>query len=220
MTEPAQRTSPFGTPALGGPPRRFPRWLLPVGIIGAILLLVVLPAVASYNGLVNKEEAVDTEFANLDTQLQRRYDLLPTLSQAVRAALGQERAVFGQIAEARTRYGGAATPAQKAAASGELESAFARLLVIVEQFPQLQSNERIRDLQVQIEGTENRIAQSRRDYNLVVLDYNRTIRRFPRNLFAGVFGFERKPLFEAGVGTRDNPGVDLELDPTAAPAAS
>jgi LemA protein len=189
-------------------------------VIGAIVLLLVLPAVGSYNGLVNKEEAVDTEFANLDTQLQRRYDLLPTLSQAVKAALGQERAVFGQIAEARTRYGGAGTPAQKAEASGQLESAFARLLVIVEQFPQLQSNERIRDLQVQIEGTENRIAQSRREYNLVVQDYNRSIRRFPRSLFAGMFGFDRKLLFEAGAGTRDNPGVDLELDTTPVPAAS
>jgi LemA protein len=216
------RTSPFGTPALGGTPRRrFPRWAIPLGIGALVLLVLVLPAISSYNGMVNKEEAVDTEFANLDTQLQRRYDLLPNLASAVKAALRQEQAVFGEIARARTQYGGSGGSVQdKAAASQQLESALSRLLVIIEQYPQLQSNERIRDLQVQIEGTENRIAQSRRDYNEVVLDYNRTIRRFPRSMFAGMFGFERKPLFEADAGTRDNPGVNLDLDPTAAPSAS
>ncbi|HVF19970.1 MAG TPA: LemA family protein [Mycobacteriales bacterium] len=216
-----QRTSPFGTPALGGPPRRrFPRWAVPAGIFAFVLLLLVLPAIGSYNGLVDKEEAVDTEFANLDTQLQRRYDLLPTLAEAVKASLRQEQAVFGEIARARTQYGGSGGSVEdKAAASQQLEGALARLLVIIEQYPELRSNERIGDLQVQIEGTENRIAQSRRDYNLVVQDYNKTIRRFPRSIFAGMFGFERKPLFEAAPGTRDNPGIDLNVDPTSAPAS-
>ena len=220
-SESPQRTSPFGTPALGGPPRRrFPRWAVPVGIFAFVLLVLVLPAIGSYNGLVNKEEAVETEFANLDAQLQRRYDLLPTLAEAVKASLRQEQAVFGEIARARTQYGGAgASVEDKAAASQQLESAFARLLVIIEQYPQLQSNARIGDLMVQIEGTENRIGQQRRKYNLVVQDYNRSIRRFPRSLFAGMFGFERKDLFEAEPGTRDNPGIDLNVDPSAAPAS-
>ena len=217
--EPAQRTGPFGAGPAGGR-RGLPRWLVPLGVFLGILALIVLPAIGSYNGLVDKEERVDTEFANLDTQLQRRYDLLPTLAEAVKAALRQEQAVFGEIARARTQYGGARSVEDRAAASGQLESALSRLLVIIEQYPQLQSNERIRDLQVQIEGTENRIAQSRRDYNLVVQDYNKTIRRFPRSLFAGMFGFERKPLFEAAPGSRDNPGIDLNVDPTPAPSAS
>jgi len=216
-----RRTSPFGTPALGGTPgRRFPKWLIPAGVFALVLMLLVLPGIGSYNDLVDKETAVETELSNLDTVLQRRYDLLPTLAEAVKASLRQEQAVFGEIARARTQYGGARTIGERADASNQLESAFSRLLVIIEQYPQLQSNERIRDLQVQIEGTENRIAQSRREYNLVVQDYNRSIRRFPRSMFAGMFGFERKDLFEAGAGTRDNPGIDLDVDPTPAPSSS
>ena len=219
MTIDSHRTSPFGASG-GGARGGLPRWLIPLGIFAAVLFILIAPAVGSYNGLVNKEEAVDAEFSNLDATLQRRYDLLPTLAEAVRASLRQEQAVFGEIARARTQYGGARTVGEQAAASQQLESAFSRLLVIIEQYPQLQSNERIRDLQVQIEGTENRIAQARRDYNLVVLDYNRSIRRFPRSIFAGMFGFERKQLFEAGVGSRDNPGIDLDVNPTAASTAS
>ncbi len=217
--DPQQRTGPFGPRALGGG-RGLPRWLIPIGVFVGVLLLLVLPAVGSYNGLVDKEERVETEFSNLDAALQRRYDLLPTLAEAVKASLRQEQAVFGEIARARTQYGGARTVGERAAASTQLESALSRLLVIIEQYPQLQSNERIRDLQVQIEGTENRIAQQRRDYNEVVLDYNRAIRRFPRSLLAGMFGFERKQLFEAGAGTRENPGIDLDVGPTAAATPS
>ena len=194
-----------------------PRWLIPLVVIGAIVLLVVLPLIGSYNGLVDKEEAVDTEFANLDAQLQRRYDLLPTLAEAVKASLRQEQAVFGEIARARENYAGADSPDEKFDASNELEGAIGRLLVIVESYPQLQSNENIRDLQVQLEGTENRIAQSRRDYNEVVTDYNRTIRRFPRSIVAGTFGFDRRPLFEAAPEASDPPTVDLDVTTTAPP---
>ncbi|HVE98160.1 MAG TPA: LemA family protein [Mycobacteriales bacterium] len=215
-----QRTGPFGPRPTGGPGRTLPRWLIPLGVFLAVLFVLIAPAIGSYNGLVDKEEGVETAFANLDRELQRRFDLVPTLAEAVKASLRQEQAVFGEIARARTQYGGARDVGERAAASEQLGSALGRLLVIIEQYPQLQSNERIRDLQVQIEGTENRISQERRDYNLVVQDYNRSIRRFPRSLFAGMFGFERKDLFEAGVGTRDNPGIDLDVDPTPAPTAS
>lgn len=223
MTFEPQRSGPFGPrPIAGGGAggRGLPKWLIPLGVFLGVLLLLIAPAIGSYNSLVDKEEAVDTEFANLDAQLQRRYDLLPTLAEAVKASLRQEQAVFGEIARARTQYGGARSVEERAAASNQLEGALSRLLVIIEQYPQLQSNERIRDLQVQIEGTENRIAQARRDYNLIVQDYNRSIRRFPRSLFAGMFGFERKDLFEAGAGSRDNPGIDLDVDPTPAATSS
>jgi LemA protein len=194
-------------------PRR--RWLLPLAIVLGLGLLVVLPVVGAYNSLVDKDQAVDTQFANVQVQLQRRVDLIPNLSNSVKAALGQERAVFGEIAEARTRYGGAQSIDDKVAASNQLESALGRLLVIVEQYPQLQSNERIRDLMVQLEGTENRIAQERRDYNEVVNSYNRAVRRFPGSLVAGIFGFDKRPPFAATPGSDVPPTVDLE--PPASP---
>jgi LemA protein len=187
-----------------------PRWLIPVGIIVGILLVIVLPLVGSYNGLVGREATVDQSFADLDSQLQRRNDLIPNIVSAVRAALRQEQAVFGEIARARQGYAGARTVDEKAQASGQIESALARLLVIVEQYPQLRSNENIRDLQVQLEGTENRVAQSRREYNAAVTSYNVNIRQFPRSIIAGLFGFDRKALFEARPAAREAPRVDLD----------
>jgi LemA protein len=195
-----------------GSPRTRPRWLIPLVVVGAILLLIVLPLMGSYNGMVDKEESVDQSFADLDAQLQRRNDLIPNLVAAVRGALEQEQAVFGEIAEARTRYAGADSAEESFEASNEISSALGRLLVIVESYPQLQSNQNIQDLQVQLEGTENRIVQSRRDYNAVVTDYNRSIRRFPRTILAGLFGFDRKPLFEADPEASEPPIVDLGGD--------
>jgi LemA protein len=191
-----------------------PRWLVPLAVVVGVLLVIVLPVIASYNGLVDKESAVDNSFADLDAQLQRRNDLIPNLVNAVRGALNQEQAVFGELARARQAYAGARTPEAKFDASNQIETGIGRLLAIVENFPQLRSSENIRDLQVQLEGTENRIAQARRDYNGVVTDYNRSIRQFPRRIVAGIFGFERKPLFEAVPGARDAPTVDLGNSPT------
>lgn len=194
-----------------------PRWLIPVGIVVGVLLLIVLPIIGVYNGLVGQEASVDQAFADLDTQLQRRNDLIPNLVGAVRGALNQEQAVFGELARARTRYGGANTIDEKAQAAGQVESALARLLVIVENNPVLRSNDNIRDLQVQLEGTENRVAQARRDYNQVTTEFNVTVRQFPRNILAGIFGFDRKPLFEAEPESRDAPSVDLESGLTPSP---
>lgn len=191
------------------------RWLIPVGIIVALILIVVLPLVGSYNDLVQREETVNNSFADLDTQLQRRTDLIPNLSNAVKAALGQERAVFGQIAEARTRYARAESPEQKVEAGNAMESAFGRLLAIFEQYPRLESNQRIADLMTQLEGTENRVAQARREYNAAATSYNVNIRRFPRSVIAGMFGFDRKPLFDTAPEDRDAPDVDLDIDSPA-----
>jgi LemA protein len=138
---------------------------------------------------------------------------------AVRAALQQEQTVFGELARARANYSGAGSDEERLAAGEEMGSALGRLLVVVENYPQLQSNENIRDLQVQLEGTENRIAQSRREYNAVITDYNRTIRRFPRSIFAGIFGFDKRPLFNAQPADRDVPTVDLDVT-TSTSAAS
>jgi LemA protein len=194
------------------------RWLIPVAIIVGLLLVIVLPLIGTYNSLVQKEEGVDTSFADLDAQLQRRFDLIPNLVNAVRATLEQEQEVFGEIARARQNYAGAASTEDRVEAGGQLESALSRLLVIMENYPTLRSNDNVRDLQVQLEGTENRINQSRRDYNGVVRDYNVSIRRFPRSILAGMFGFDRKPLFEADAGSRDAPEVDLSDDDAGTPA--
>lgn len=194
-----------------------PRWLIPVAIVVAVILVIVLPLIGTYNSLVGQEAKVDQSFADLDAQLQRRNDLIPNLVNAVRGVLRQEQAVFGEIARARTQYAGARTVTEKAEASGQVESALARLLAIFENYPQLRSNENVRDLQVQLEGTENRINQARRDYNGTVTTYNVQIRRFPRSIIAGMFGFDRKPLFEAGPGARENPRVDLESNLTPSP---
>ena len=188
---------------------RRPRWLVPVVIIGAVVLLLVLPLMGSYNSMVDKEASVDQSFADLDAQLQRRHDLIPNLVGAVEGILAQEQEVFGEIARARQNYAGAQSPEEKLEAGAQESSAIGRLLVIMENYPQLQSAGNVRDLQVQLEGTENRIAQSRRQYNATVTDFNRSIRRFPRSLVAGLFGFDPKPLFQADAGSRTAPTVDL-----------
>jgi LemA protein len=197
-----------------------PRWLIPLVAVGVVVLVIVRPLVGTYNSLVQKDAAVDKAFADLDVQLQRRYDLVPNLVAAVKGALNQEQAVFGEIARARQNYAGARSPDEKVTAANQLEGAIGRLLVIVENYPQLKSNQNIQDLMVQLEGTENRIAQARRDYNAVVTDYNVSIRRFPRNLIAGMFGFDKRPLFVAQPAAAQAPQVDLGNTPTtAAPAA-
>ncbi|HUR17927.1 MAG TPA: LemA family protein [Acidimicrobiales bacterium] len=193
------------------------RWFIPVAVLVGVLLVVVLPLIGSYNGIVDREGAVDQSFADLDAQLQRRNDLIPNLVGAVKGILNQEQAVFGELARARAAYSGATNPEQKFAASNQIESGLGRLLAIVENFPQLRSSENVRDLQTQIEGTENRVAQARRDYNGAATTYNVHIRRFPRSLVAGIFGFDKKPLFAANVGAREAPQVDLGNSPTTPP---
>jgi len=185
------------------------KWIAPVAIVSGILLLIILTLTGSYNGLVDRELTVDQSVADLDVQLQRRFDLIPNLVKSVEGALEQEREIIGKVTEARTRYAGAASGNDRVAAAGELEGALSRLLVVVESYPQVASLQNVRDLQVQLEGTENRVAQARRTYNETVTDFNRAIRRFPRSIIAGVFGFEKRTLFEAAAGADVAPTVDL-----------
>jgi LemA protein len=185
------------------------KWIAPVAIVSGILLLIILVLTGSYNGLVDRELTVDQSVADLDVQLQRRFDLIPNLVKSVEGALEQEREIIGKVTEARTRYAGAGSGNDRVAAAGELEGALSRLLVVVESYPQVASLQNVRDLQVQLEGTENRVAQARRTYNETVTDFNRAIRRFPRSIIAGVFGFEKRVLFEAAAGADVAPTVDL-----------
>jgi LemA protein len=185
------------------------KWIAPVAIVSGILLLIILTLTSSYNGLVDRELTVDQSVADLDVQLQRRFDLIPNLVKSVEGALEQEREIIGKVTEARTKYASAGSGDDRVAAAGELEGALSRLLVVVESYPQVASLQNVRDLQVQLEGTENRVAQARRTYNETVTDFNRAIRRFPRSIVAALFGFEKRTLFEAVAGADVAPTVDL-----------
>ncbi len=185
------------------------KWIAPVAVVSGIVLLLILILTSSYNGLVDRELKVDQSVADLDVQLQRRFDLIPNLVKSVEGALTQERAIIGKVTDARTKYASATSGNDRVAAAGELEGALSRLLVVVENYPQVASLQNVRDLQVQLEGTENRVAQARRSYNESVTDFNRAIRRFPRSIVAGIFGFDKRTLFEAAAGADVAPTVDL-----------
>lgn len=178
------------------------------------LLLVVAVGLglylrSTYNGLVDRSQGVDAQWAQVETQLQRRYDLIPNLVESTKGIFEQERAVFGQLAEARTRYAGATAPNERAAAATQLESALARLLVVVENYPTLRSQANVTQLMDELAGTENRIAVERRRYNEQVLSYNTMTKRFPSNVVAGMFGFGERAYFRAVTGADSAPKVNF-----------
>ena len=181
-------------------------WIIPAGII----LILVLWTVSVYNRLVSQNVAIDAQWAQVENQLQRRFDLIPNLVNTVKGVANQEQEVFGAIAEARTRYSGATTPDQRALAAGQVESALGRLLVITENYPQLQSSQAFRDLMVQLEGTENRIAVERMNYNNQVKVLNADIRRIPALFFARLFGITEREYFEVSEEAQQNPMVDFK----------
>lgn len=176
--------------------------------------LVVIAAVGlsgcSYNRFVSQEEAIKTQWAQVENQLQRRNDLIPNLVESVKGIAQQERDVFGQIAESRAKLAGAQTPEQRIQAANEQSSALARLLVVVENYPELRSNEQFARLMDELSGTENRLAVERMRYNERVQEYNTSRRRFPSNVTAGIFGFEEYPLFNAPPEAERVPRVDFE----------
>jgi LemA protein len=176
-------------------------------IIVAIIAVVVIWVVGSYNGFVSGNQSVSNAWAQIDTQLQRRFDLVPNLVETVKGITKQEQEVFGKIADARSKYAGATTQDGKVQAAGEYESALSRLLVITENYPQLQSSQAFRDLMTQLEGTENRIAVSRKDYNDVVASWNSRVARFPGMIVAKIFGFSTKAYFQVEEGAKANPAV-------------
>jgi LemA protein len=168
----------------------------------------------SYNTFVTQEEAIKTQWAQVENQLQRRNDLIPNLVETVKGIAQQERDVFGQIAESRAKLAGAQTTDQKIQAANEQSTALARLLVIVENYPQLRSNEQFARLMDELSGTENRLAVERMRYNERVQQYNVQRRKFPSNITAGIFGFkDTYPLYNAPPEAERVPQVNFGRPP-------
>lgn len=186
-------------------------------VLGAILAVVLILAlivggmyVSRRNQMVTLNEQVKSNWAQVDVVLQRRSDLIPNLVETVKGFAAQEQTVFNDIARARAALGGARTPQDKIAANGQLDSALSRLLVVVENYPQLKSNENFLRLQDELAGTENRIAVERKRYNDSVQAYNTYIGLFPNNIFAGWAGFQRNnAYFEAAPTSREAPKVQF-----------
>jgi LemA protein len=174
----------------------------------------------SYNRFVGQEEAVKTQWSEVENQLQRRNDLIPNLVETVKGYAQQERDVFGQIADARAKLSGAQSAApgvpteQKIQAANEQSAALNRLLVVVENYPQLRSNESFNRLMDELSGTENRIAVARMRYNEKVQEYNTSRRSFPANVSASIFGFKEYPLFNAPPEAERAPRVDFGRNPS------
>ena len=192
-----------------------------IAVVVLILLAFVLGSayIGRRNQMAIKREAVNAAWAQVDVVLQRRADLIPNLVETVKGYAVQEQTVFGDIAAARAALVGAKTPQDKIAANGQLDSALSRLLVIVENYPQLKSNENFLRLQDELAGTENRIAVERRRYNEAVQDYNTYVGLFPNNVIAGFAGFARNDAyFKADEAAREAPRVQFQGAPAQAPA--
>ena len=181
--------------------------LIVVGVVVVLALVVGGSFVGTRNDLVRRQQEVRGQFAQVDTAMQRRADLIPNLVESVKGVAKQEQAVFGAIADARARLGGARTPEEKIEANNQLSGALGRLLVITENYPQLRSSEAFARLMDQLEGAENRINVERRKYNEAVQRYNTDLQIFPKNIAAGLFGFQPEPYFKADEGARTVPSV-------------
>lgn len=189
-------------------------------IIAAVLafaiLMVVLWGTKVYNGMVTMNEGVTSQWGNVETQYQRRSDLIPNFVNTVKGAANFEKTTLTQVIEARSKATSVTIdPANMTAenmqqfqqAQGQVSSALSRLMVVVEQYPELKATQNFRDLQVELEGTENRISVERRKFNDVARAYNTYIKRFPQNFIAGMFGFNSKPYFDATEGAEKAPQV-------------
>jgi LemA protein len=181
--------------------------LIIVIVLVVIILIPFLYLKGTYNSLVTMDESVKAAWAQVENQLQRRYDLIPNLVETVKGYATHEREVFVQVTEARSRVGGATSIPDKIGANNQLSAALSRLLVVVERYPELKANTNFIRLQDELAGTENRIAVERRRYNETVKAFNIKIRRFPTNLIAGMFGFEKAAFFEVPQERQEAPKV-------------
>ncbi|MDD4628291.1 MAG: LemA family protein [Candidatus Peribacteraceae bacterium] len=180
-----------------------------LALLVGFLFLIALWVWSGYNSLVTMQETVKNSWAQVETTYQRRVDLIPNLVNTVKGAANFEQSTLQAVTEARTKWMAAPDRASKLEAAQGAESAIARLLVTMEAYPQLKATQAFTDLMAQLEGTENRINVARRDYNDAVMKYNVGVRRFPRNVLAGFFGFDQEKPFEAAPGSENAPTVDF-----------
>ncbi len=185
------------------------KWIT-IGIIALVIVIIAGAFIGNYNSLANKLTAVEDKQANIQAELQRRSDLIPNLVETVKGYASHESETLQAVTDARTRLANATTPSEMASANAELDKALSIYVnAVTEAYPELKANENFKSLQSQLETTENRVVQARRTYNEAVTDYNGTIRRFPSNLFAGMFGFEKAELFEANADAQEAPSVSF-----------
>ena len=193
-----------------------------LAVVGVLILILIGIAAASYNGLVKLSQGVDSQWAQVQNVYQRRADLIPNLVSTVSGAANFEKSTLTEITQARASVGqvkidpnaAPSDPAKLAAfeqAQGQLSSALSRLMVVVERYPTLTATENFRDLQAQLEGTENRISVERRDFNTAVQNYDTAIKSFPAVFYAGAFGFQPKPYFSAAPGAETPPKVQFDF---------
>ena len=189
-------------------------WIIPVGII----VILVVWAISGYNGMVEMDEQVQNKWANVETQYQRRADLIPNLVSTVKGYAKHEQQTLEDVVKARSEATQVKvdaenlTPEKLAAfqkAQSGVSSALGRLLAVAENYPDLKANQNFLELQSQLEGTENRITVARKDFNDAAKSYNQSIRQFPKNILAGMFGFEKKSYFEAEAGSEKAPKVEF-----------
>ncbi|ERI88706.1 Protein LemA [Bacteroides pyogenes] len=180
--------------------------------------VLVIWAISAYNGLVTMEEKVSNQWANVETQYQRRADLIPNLVNTVKGYAAHEKSTLEGVIEARSKAtqikveAKDLTPeklAEYQKAQGEVTSALGKLLAVSERYPDLKANQNFLELQAQLEGTENRITVARKNFNDTAKEYNTAVRRFPKNIFAGIFGFDKKAYFEAEAGSEKAPKVEF-----------
>ena len=184
-------------------------------IVGILILIVVIPfsyLKGTYNTLVTMDEGVKAAWAQVENQLQRRYDLIPNYVETVKGYAAHEKEVFVKVTEARSRVAGAKSIGDKIQANNQLSSALSRLLVVVERYPDLKANTNFIRLQDELAGTENRIAVERRRFNESVRVFNTKIRTFPTNMIAGMFGFEKATFFEVPKERQDAPKVKFSKE--------
>ncbi|MBT2583698.1 LemA family protein [Planococcus sp. ISL-109] len=186
--------------------------LIPLLVLVGMIGVAIAVFSSSYNNFVQLEEDVNESYAQLESQLQRRLDLIPNLVETVKGFADQEQSVIDSVTEARATMASAGSVEEQAQADTELSGALSRLLVVVENYPEIRSSENFQQLSDELAGTENRIAVARQDYNASVTEFNREVRSFPGNMIAGIFGFDEKEYFEADAGAEDAPDVDFGTD--------
>jgi len=178
-------------------------------ILGVVVLVVLFSAVGSRNQFVGLEESVDAQWANVETVLQRRFDLIPNLVNTVKGFAAQEMEIFTEVTRLRSQWASAGTTDEKVAAANQMQGAMGRLMLVAENYPQLKSNQNFLALQDELAGAENRISTERIRYNKSVQAYNTAIRRLPGALWAGLFGFEKRTAFEAAPQAAEVPQVQF-----------